>query len=310
MIRTRIVPGRLALTTILVLLASLVMAVPALAQPAGSVTVSKFDGETEEPLQGACFALVMDGEQTPADEGCTDANGQLVLDVFEFGDYTLFESQPPEGYRFVEPIPVSVTEEGPNPAVDVPNFPATGSVQLDKYDCTEVDAPSLTIYDPAPEQAPVPDEPPGTCGTHPNAIFEITGANLAEPMIVVTNAFGSAFFDLEQGDYQIRETAPHAVGPFPFNISAGEFVYVLAIDPFPIPPGPTGPPGATGPPGPAGPPGPVATVFVTVRPAAAGLPNTASSPDTTAQATPWFLGLVLIASTTLLGTHAVTRRRG
>ncbi|MDQ3881374.1 MAG: prealbumin-like fold domain-containing protein, partial [Chloroflexota bacterium] len=233
---------RLALAVGLALVGGVLAVAPVAADHGdGSATVYKFDAETDEPLANACFVIVPEGDEGPhGNEQCTDTSGSTTFEGLAPGNYDLSETSPPEGYEFIDgPIRVTVTEQEPDPVVDVPNQRRTpmGFLQLNKYDCTEVEEASITVYDPAPEEPPEPDEPVGTCGITPGAVFQITGDRLAEPMYLTTNIFGQAQAEFETGDYEIRELSPNQVGPEGFTVDDQDFIFVLAVNPFDVPPG-------------------------------------------------------------------------
>lgn len=252
---------RVLLPLALMLLTSLALATPIAAQEqTGSVTVFKYEDvnengiadEGEPALAGACFELWDpndQGAEEPAyPEQCTDTTGETVFEEVEQGDYMLVETVAPEGYEFAEPMFVTVgggegedTEENLNPAVDVANYPAQepmGLLEVNKLDCEGADEPTLTLYNnPDPFQG----DPQAPEDVHPcalgNATFEVTGGDLAAPLVLETNTFGWTITELPEGNYQLREIDPNEVGPVAFAITCDpeqggcNFVLAVAINP-------------------------------------------------------------------------------
>lgn len=270
-----------------------------------TVTVNKFDAETEAPLADACFIVTNRDEPSgdfESEEQCTDESGQTVFMYVPFGEYRVYETSPPPGYDFQEPAEVEVTPDDPHPVVNVPNFQATqpeGVLEVDKLDCVGADEPSMTVY----ENPVFPDEPEAPEGLHPcaigHAVFEVTGGDLEAPIRLETNIFGFTLVQLPEGDYQIEEIEPNAIGPVPFSISfddefGGGYTIVVAINPLELGPGETVGPTPT-PRAPAAPPA-----------AGGGVPNTSSGSPVPA---PWLAAVILVASAGLLGAMVIARRR-
>jgi hypothetical protein len=277
----------------------------------GSVTVNKVD-ELGAPLGGACFALVgdeiviegVDEEVVLCDD---DEDGTLVFVEVSYGDYTLYEVLPPEGYVPADDgiTPVSVNANAPNPVVTIENLfvgPGGAFLFVNKLNCTGADEAYLdvTVFGvKEPGEIPDPDLGElGLCGPG-RATFRITGGALAEPMIITTGALGFAQGTLDAGDYVIEEIEPENPAPVAFTVADGEFVDVLAINPFDLPPGAPGPQGPQGPQGPRGPAGGVGGGSGGPR-----LPDTATDAGT--NLVPW---LLLIGAATVAGVGEVLARR-
>ncbi|HPX93435.1 MAG TPA: SpaA isopeptide-forming pilin-related protein [Bacillota bacterium] len=80
------------------------------------IQIRKFDEESLEPLQGAVFEVVKNGEGSPpelvASGLVTDEKGQATTDRFlPVGDYRLLETCPPEGYSSGEDLCFQITRE-------------------------------------------------------------------------------------------------------------------------------------------------------------------------------------------------------
>ncbi|HEX2222548.1 MAG TPA: SpaA isopeptide-forming pilin-related protein, partial [Candidatus Limnocylindria bacterium] len=244
----------LAVAVVLALAASLLALPVSAGEPTGTVTVEKFDAETLMPLADACFVLITEETGEPqGGEVCTDATGTAVFQGVAEGDYVLVETTPPPGYAPAEPQPVSVTAAEPNPTVEVPNFPPQGVLEIDKFDCTGAETASLQIFEN-------PQEPPegfldlDECAIG-QATFTVVGGDMPQAVNLETNIFGFTFTELDPGDYQLYETTPNQVGPVAFTIDENDFIFVAAINPLELAPGPPGPQGPPGPAGPAGPRG-------------------------------------------------------
>ncbi|MCC8022644.1 MAG: Ig-like domain-containing protein [Clostridiales bacterium] len=99
----------------------------------GGVTVTKY-GESDEPLEGAVFALWQDGEirYTFAPTG---TDGAAVLSGIPYGEYTLAELAAPEGYN-LSPLSetVQITEEGAMLYYAWDNTRIRGGVEVTKVD--------------------------------------------------------------------------------------------------------------------------------------------------------------------------------
>jgi hypothetical protein len=304
------------LATLIALLAGLLLVSPVGAGVQGSVTVNKFDAETQQPLADACFDLVEQetGNQV-GETQCTDATGMTTFAAVPLGDYILFEASPPPGYALVEPIFVSVTETEPNPAVPVPNQVLTGVLQVQKFNCTGAAETQLHVF-----INPFEDEFPSglgleTCGIG-FATFLVTGGDLPEPLALETNILGFTFAELEPGTYQLYETSPNQAGPVSFTLTAGEFgvdfALAAAINPLELPAGPPGPPGPQGPPGPPGPAGPAGpagqSAGGTSRPAAR-LPDTAvAEPNAATAAGVWLLAMAAASGMSVAALRRAQRR--
>lgn len=88
---------------------------------AGSLTIIKQDGKTEEKLGGAKFEL-RDGDRVVA-KGTTDKNGNLSFTELDYGDYKLYETKAPSGYRLLtKPIDVTIDGEKSNVTLTVESF--------------------------------------------------------------------------------------------------------------------------------------------------------------------------------------------
>lgn len=305
--------ARLVLAALVALLAGLLLVAPVGAGVQGSVTVNKFDAETQLPLANACFVLV---EQAPpqnqvGEEQCTDATGTTTFPNVPPGDYFLFETAPPPGYGFVpEPISVTVTDTEPNPEVAVPNELLTGALQVQKFNCTGAAETQLHVF-----VNPFENEFPSGLGLEACAIghatFLVTGGELPEPLTLETNILGFTFAELEAGTYQLYETSPNQAGPVSFTLTVGEFgpdfALAAVINPLELPAGPPGPPGPqgpAGPPGPAGQPAPAAT-----QRAAGRLPDTAvSEPAAGSPAVMWLAAVAAGAGISVIGVRRARRR--
>lgn len=271
-----------------------------------TVTVNKVDAETGEPLADACFFVTDLDEEGDyrSDDQCTDESGQTVFMYVPFGEYRIYETQPPAGYDFQhEPTEVVVSAEDPHPVVEIPNFRAPeqpGILEVDKLDCVGADEPSILVF----QNPEFPDEPAAPEGLHPcaigHAVFEVTGGDLEEPMRLATNIFGFMFAELPEGDYQIREIEPNAVGPVPFSIRMDEemgfaHTIVVAINPLELAPGET-----------VGPTPTPRTPIAAPGSGGGALPDTSSDSPVLA---PWLAAVILAASTGLLGVMVIGRRR-
>jgi hypothetical protein len=306
-----------ALAGLVALLAGLLLVAPVAAGVQGSVTVNKFDAETQQPLADACFDLVEQetGNQV-GETQCTDASGMTTFAAVPPGDYLLFEASPPPGYGFIfEPIPVSVTDAEPNPVVQVPNEVMTGALQVQKFNCTGATETQLHVF-----INPFEDEFPSGLGLETCAIgfatFLVTGGDLPEPLALETNILGFTFAELEPGTYQLYETSPNQAGPVSFTLTSGDFgvdfALAAAINPLELPAGPPGPPGPQGPPGPpglTGPAGPAGqSAGGTSRPAAR-LPDTAvAEPDAVTAAGVWLVAIAAASGISLAGLRQARRR--
>ena len=206
MLRSRTRPARFALTAILALLASLVLAAPAAAGAPqfGDVTIFKFHDangndqfdEGETPLEGACFELwVPDGTEPAYAEQCTGTDGTTIFDNVEFGDYDVVETVAPGGYEPVEPIRITVDGDE---TVNVPNQASpTWDVTVYKYDDLNGSG-TPDEGEPALEGACFELWPP----------FETEPTAPAHPE-QCTGAGGTTVFeDVQSGEYDLVETVP------------------------------------------------------------------------------------------------------
>lgn len=104
----------------------------------GKIVVNKVSADDNNaPLKGARFALKQ-GDVTVA-EGLTDDMGSLTFDKVIYGDYTLVETQAPEGFVLeAKPVAVSINEEGQVITAETfSNQAIRGSIILKKIDAKD-----------------------------------------------------------------------------------------------------------------------------------------------------------------------------
>ena len=100
----------------------------------GSVSITKTDSETGNPLAGVHFIL-MDSTTRVIAEGDTSADGTLLLSGIPLGTYTLCETATVSGYVLDgTPRTVEITENGQPVSVSVSNTPARASIVVEKAD--------------------------------------------------------------------------------------------------------------------------------------------------------------------------------
>ena len=103
--------------------------------PAGSVLIDKVD-QDGNLLAGACFALAGDSNVGPVcDNGAADtdpADGKIGIDNVPAGDYTLTETQAPDGYSVAtsQDLTVAVGETAQVQVVDQPTAPEVGVLAI------------------------------------------------------------------------------------------------------------------------------------------------------------------------------------
>lgn len=100
---------------------------------AGSLTVIKKDGDSNEELNGAKFEL-RQGDVVVA-SGTTKDGGKIFFGELDYGDYELVETKAPTGYNLLQnPINVTINEDNSNVTIEVDNYksgwelPKTGGI--------------------------------------------------------------------------------------------------------------------------------------------------------------------------------------
>ena len=103
----------------------------------GSVSISKTDSETGDPLQGVHFEL-RDEAGALCAEGDTGADGTLTLPNIPVGYYTLRESETLTGYVLDETArDVHISENGQTVQIAVQNDPIHSTLEITKKDAHE-----------------------------------------------------------------------------------------------------------------------------------------------------------------------------
>ena len=95
--------------------------------PNGSLTITKVDGVTGEPLSGAQFRISgCNGCEYPAGTHTTDANGVITLCDIPNGSYSIVEVKAPEGYLLDGSARTVKVSDGKNVKVTIENEPLGG----------------------------------------------------------------------------------------------------------------------------------------------------------------------------------------
>jgi uncharacterized surface anchored protein len=118
----------------------------------GSISLTKND-ESGGPLLGAEYTIY-DESSSPVATATSDINGEVLFTDIIYGNYTIRETTPPEGYVLSSTeFSASIVSHGvvvdANPSVDS-NRLITGDIQLIKYDETGVnglEGATFTLYD-------------------------------------------------------------------------------------------------------------------------------------------------------------------
>ncbi|CAA9546350.1 MAG: internalin, putative [uncultured Thermomicrobiales bacterium] len=182
----------------------------------GDLVVTKRD-ERNRLLGGACFALTPAGETEPYDEVCDQdgddddgTTGQIGFANVPAGDYTLTETTPPPGYVAAEAQTVTV-EAGRRTRLTVANQPVpatTGDLVVLKTDDTE-DANAVG----------------GACFALLQGGVVVVGPVCDEDGDVADDG-RIGFFDVEAGDYTLRETRLPSADYF----QAGDRIVTIVAD--------------------------------------------------------------------------------
>ena len=147
----------------------------------GQLLVTKID-KFEEPLAGAEFTLVSDKGVTYV--GVSDDNGEIVFDKLAPGEYTLTETKAPKGYirdERVHTFTVADRAVGNDVNYGYTHVNYKGSVLL-----TKVGVHNVTLE---------------------GAEFTLTGGDLLEPKVFITDDKGQIFIEeLSVGEYTLTET--------------------------------------------------------------------------------------------------------
>ena len=158
----------------------------------GSVKVVKV-GEENNPLEGAEFAIYKKSDvdfENPIEIKTTDANGELIFESYEYGDYVVRETKAPEGYNLegVENAlgkEVSITENLKVYELEYSNTKIRGSIKVVKVgeENDPLEGAEFTIYNKS----------------------DVDFENPLETK--VTDANGEVIFEnYEYGDYVVKET--------------------------------------------------------------------------------------------------------
>lgn len=149
----------------------------------GNVKLVKTDSETKSPIEGAEFGIYQGDKEIS--KATTNANGVVEFSNLKYGDYTVKEIKPAEGYLpNSQTWNVKIAEQGKTYNLDITNQPIKGKIQIVKIDANN-------------EEKPVKD-----------AKFHVFKANdLKTPIAdLTTDENGFALTDnLRYGDYVLQE---------------------------------------------------------------------------------------------------------
>ena len=196
----------------------------------GTVQVIATDADGN-PVGGACWAL-MTGDTEVAAQCDDDSNGGIANDGFATftdiapGDYTLIETQPPAGFKQVDPRSITIVA-GENEPIQVPHEPETGSVQatiLANGSAVEgtclVLGEQITVcdngegdQDGAPGVIVVQDVPVGDYSSSLSNVPDQYQAPDAQTVTVIANEQATVSFELQPANGSVRATVNGTEGP-------------------------------------------------------------------------------------------------
>lgn len=154
---------------------------PESAVKTGSITVTKVDAATDEPLSGVHFILRNSiGDQVGG--GNTNDEGKISFTDLPQGDYVLIETATIDGYVLDDTeVPVTISENGQTVEITRENSPISGSLEIikkDAYEDIRLSGAGFCVYT-------IDGEPAGEGFTDENGVL--------------------TFDDLPCGDYYYRE---------------------------------------------------------------------------------------------------------
>ena len=166
----------------------------------GHIELLKKDSETQKPLYNAEFALYQDGRELQRKS--TDNSGIVRFENLRYGDYTVKEVTPPEGFLLNKTVlDVEVRDNGKTYKLEMVDEPIKGHIELLKLDSEYVIAPMNSVVNDIVFD--IPNE-----GRLEGARFGLfqDGRQIKE---ATTNSQGIIRFeDLRYGRYTVRELEP------------------------------------------------------------------------------------------------------
>ncbi len=175
----------------------------------GSLEVTKVDADDQEPLQGATFELYDENGKLVTTQ-TTDEDGKVLFTKLLYRDYTLKETNAPEGYVVGITDSQTVKVDADVSKVTIENKKLIGDVELKKIDADTKEALKGVVFE----------------------LQDKDGVKISQH---TTNAEGKITVqELEPGDYFFKEVEAFGYKPLtekiPFTIAADQ-TEVLQLDP-------------------------------------------------------------------------------
>ena len=170
----------------------------------GSVTVTKTDFDTNQPLQGAVFSLYQENGTLIKSGLTTNQDGQVTYTGLNAGSYYLVETDAPDGYNFDKNKTYAFAIDGShiNQTLAVTNSEKAGAVTLTKVDRDDGQKLASATF----------------------SLFQKDGTLIKAGL--VTDSLGRISYDnLKPGDYYFVETQ----SPVGYQLDNHQYSFTVAV---------------------------------------------------------------------------------